>query len=201
MVPCRRTMCRVLFGTGRHSVTARSGSSVFPWRRIVGLAFVAASLPFSAASLAQEDAMKHQGRWAYSDSPTAGGKASWVAMTPAAETGDVWLSFWCSADPQVLASIYNKRGVAGSDVAVDITLQDGEAFRVPLLSVNDQVGIFPAALSERLFLYAAHAERLRIAVPDRRGSVNSYTFLFQPSDMALKIIVDGCIDRRGARTP
>lgn len=197
MVPRGPAMYGVQLRAGRTS----SGASMFPWRGVAGLCFIAASLSLSAASMAQADAMRQQGRWTYSDSPTAGGRASWVAMTPAEETGDVWLSFWCSDDPQVLASIYDKRGGAGSDVAVEIALQDGAAFSAPLLSVNEQVGVFPAALSERLFLYAAHAERLGIAVPDRRGSVNAYTFLLQPSDMALKIIVDGCLERARARTP
>lgn len=71
--------------------------------------------------------------------------------------------------------------------------------RTPLAPINDQVAMFSGALSERLFVYAAHAERIRIVLPDKRGLVNSYTFLLQPSDNALKAIVDGCLERGRGR--
>lgn len=159
----------------------------------------AISLLFSIASLAQGDAMSYQGRWAYSDSRTVGGNPSWVAITPAEETEEVWLSFWCSDDPQVVASVYDQRGFSNLGETAEIVLEDGAVLRTPLAPINDQVAMFPGALSERLFVYAAHAERIRIVLPDKRGLVNSYTFLLQPSDKALKTIVDGCLERGRGR--
>jgi hypothetical protein len=188
-----------------HANTSR-GSDMRRRPIVMSLSVIATSMSFSAGSFAEGDAMKQQGRWVYSDSPTPDGKESWVAMTSAQETSQVWLGFWCSDDPTVFASIYDSRGVAigHSELPVKIVLQDGASLDVALHPENNQIGIFAADLSERLFLYAIHAEKLKVIVPDKQGGRNSYTFLLQPSDVALEIILKGCVQRKGteqARPP
>jgi hypothetical protein len=165
---------------------------------VMSLSVIATNMSFSAGSFAEGDEMEQQGRWVYSDSPTPAGKESWVAMTSALETSQVWLGFWCSDDPTVFASIYDSRGVAigHSELPVKIVLQDGASLDVALHPENNQIGIFAADLSERLFLYAIHAEKLKVIVPDKQGGRNSYTFLLQPSDVALKFILKGCVQRK-----
>lgn len=158
-------------------------------------------LPALAAQPAEP---RSQPPWAYTYRTDKSGNTEFMATTPSAEDGDVWLLLACREDRRFTVSLMHSSAfpfALRTPARLALRLDDSPTIFSPASVLQEGQISADSAAVRYLFPMLIIGKRLAVSVPEASGTTHAYSFRLQPSDLALHDIDVHCFNggpRQGA---
>lgn len=152
-----------------------------------------------AATAAQANETRVQGRWAYMQ---RGGHnaVEHMATTPSAEDADTWLLVACSADAQLsVALVHATRFQFPIHFTSELKLRSANLLELPVTgkSVQTNLIMIDPAVMRHVMPLLIEENQIGISISETDGSPHDYTFSMKPNDVALAPIRSRCLNVEG----
>lgn len=171
--------------------------SVCPsFRTAVAVLVILLLLANGAATVAQANETRVQGRWAYMQRGDHDA-VEHMATTPSTEDADTWLLVACSADARLsVALAHATRFQFPIKFSSELKLRSANLLKLPVTgkSIQTNLIIIDPALMRHVMPLLIEEDQIGISIPDADGGAHDYTFSMKPNDVALAPIRSRCLN-------